>query len=689
MSTFTAPDRATHAHPAHHTNGHGHSSVNGSGSPRRKRRNLLVPALIAFGVLGLGGAAGAVYYMSDRTTVDANSLSIFEARRGPLVVSVTESGTIKAAEQVVLKSEVEGRVGILWIIPEGQKVQKGDLLVELDTTELADEQVDREIAVQNAEAEYIQAVENLAVVENQAEADVATATLDYQFAQEDLTKYEEGDFPQLLLEAESKITISDEELTRALQKFQGSEALYKNNFISQTELDADKLAAQKAKLDLDLAKSALALLNNWEKKRQLDEFKANVKQTEMALERATRKASADVIQAEAQLRATKAEYDREKDRLRKQIDQIAKGKIYAPSDGLVVYGTSNEGGYRGNDEPLKAGREVREREDLIYLPTATDRIADVKVHESALDKVRLGLPARVTIDALPGREFWGTVTKVSPLPDATMSWLNPDLKVYQTEVRITGEHEELRTGMSSRTEIIIETYDDVVYVPVQSVVRVSGVPTVFVVRPGQAPEQREVEIGLDNNTMVVVTTGLEAGEQVMLAPPLGDTGAAQTLRMEDVPDDKRDQADDARENNPAIVPADDEGEPAADGGAGEGAQGAGEGRQRGGGNAAMGKLMQDIAAKATEEEQTKLREFFQNRDMAGGQAYLKELGEKYDIPIPEMPAMGAGQGGQRSGEDAEGGRRDGADREPDAAAPANESTSEPAQSAPAGEQGGK
>jgi HlyD family secretion protein len=63
------------------------------------------------------------------------------------------------------------------------------------------------------------------------------------------------------------------------------------------------------------------------------------------------------------------------------------------------------GGRRFNTEPLIEGREVREREELIYLPTTSSAKADISIHESNLEKIRLGLPAVITVDALPGRKF--------------------------------------------------------------------------------------------------------------------------------------------------------------------------------------------------------------------------------------------------------------------------------------------
>jgi HlyD family secretion protein len=447
-------------------------------------------------------------------------LATFVVKRGSLRISVTESGTIKARDQVILKSEVEGRTSILWLVPEGTPVKQGDLLVELDGSQLLDNKIDQQIIVQNAEAAFIGARENLAVVANQAQSDIDLADLTLKFAEQDLEKYLEGEYPNQLKEAEALITLADEELKRAEEKLRWSEKLFAEKYISQTELQADQLAVKKAEFDLELAKNNRDLLEKYTYQRNLDQLESDVRQAKMALERTNRKAKADVAQAEADLKAKQSEYSRQQDKLKKLEEQIEKTKIYAPADGLVIYATSaRRGGWRSSSEPLDVGQDVLERQELIYLPTTAAVKAEVDIHEASLKKVEVGLPALITVDALPGRSFVGSVAHIAPLPDAQSMWMNPDLKVYNTEVYLDSNDPGLRTGMSCKAEIIVDQYEDAVYVPVQAVLRVAGETTVYVV-DGGAIEPRTVEIGLDNNRMVRIMRGLREGEVVLLTPPL-------------------------------------------------------------------------------------------------------------------------------------------------------------------------
>jgi hypothetical protein len=173
-----------------------------------------------------------------------------------------------------------------------------------------------------------------------------------------------------------------------------------------------------------------------------------------------------------------------------------------------------------NRQPLQEGVEVFERQELIYLPTAASSKADVAIHESSLQKVHVGLPAIITVDALPGKQFFGTVARIAPLPDPQSMFMNPDLKVYNSDVWLETADPSLRTGMSCKVEVVVEEYPDAIYVPVQAVLRVEGKPTAYVVAPDGTLEERKVQIGLDNNSMVRVISGLNEGEVISLSPPL-------------------------------------------------------------------------------------------------------------------------------------------------------------------------
>lgn len=447
----------------------------------------------------------------------------FAVVKGPLTINVIESGTIKPLQQQIIKSRVEGQAAIIYLIPEGTQVKPGDLLVQLDASQLEEKLAQQQITVQNAEAAFVRSRENVAVVESQGESDVSKAELNHQFAKEDLINYLEGDYPKELKELESKLTLAQEQLKTATEKLRWSQLLYNEKYLSQTELEADRLAKQRNELDLELAQTNLNLLKRFTYKRKVDQFTSNVEQTRLTLERAQRIAKANNIQAQADLRAKQSEYERQKTRQDKLEEQIAFCRMTAPTGGMVVYATSTQTTWRGNVDPLAEGQMVRERQELIFLPTSTNFMAQISIHESKLEKIRLGQEVQLKVDAVPGKVYQGRLTKIAPLPDAQSVFMNPDLKVYITEITLDGDQDQLRTGMSCQAEVLVEQYDQAIYVPVQAVLRINGQPTVWRLQ-GKQIIPTPVELGLDNNNQVRIISGLGVGDQVMLNPPLAEAG---------------------------------------------------------------------------------------------------------------------------------------------------------------------
>jgi HlyD family secretion protein len=479
---------------------------------------------IGVGIVVVVIVVGAVLLTRSTGFAATNTgIPTFAVQQGPLTISVSEAGAIKSQEQIVLKNEVEGQTTLLFLIPEGTRVAAEQLLAELDASKLQDDRVEQEIRVENANAEHIRSRENLAVVKNQSDSDISKAQLAYDFALEDKEKYEKGEYPQQLREAESKITIAGEEQERATEKLEWSKRLQDEKYLSHTEYEADRLAYERAKLDYELAVAARELLTTYTHNRQVAQLDSDVDQSKMALERTKLKAHADVVQAEADLKAKEAELQQQRNKLAKNQAQIDKTKITAPREGLVVYATSTRTGGRGGmTQPLEEGQTVRERQELIYLPSTEAMMAELMIHESSLEKVKVGQPVEVSVDAMPGKLFTGEVKFIAPLPDAQNMFMNPDRKVYTTRVYLDGSNPELRTGMSCRAEIIVQKLTDATFIPIQSLVRVNGQPTVYV-RSGDQYKPRVVTAGLDNSTMVHIMSGVTQGELVSLLPPL-DTG---------------------------------------------------------------------------------------------------------------------------------------------------------------------
>ena len=445
-------------------------------------------------------------------------------QEGPLVISVEEYGEIAPSQQIVLKNEVQGRCSIISLIPEGSIVEEGDVLVQLDVSAKIDEKDSQEIILQNAESSLEVTREALEIQKNQSESDVELAEEAYTFAKEDLEKYEQGEYPAKLVNQKGQLALKEQQVKQAKDKYEWSKKLFAENFISETELESDELNWKSSQLSLETAQRELSVLETYTHRRDLAKYKSDVRQKEMALVRARKKAASAIAQAESNLRAKESEYRKQRQRLDKLTNQIDKAIIRAPRSGQVVYANESH----RNREPLQEGQEVWERQELIRLPTADTFAAKINIHEANLKSISTGMPVRVRCDAVPGRVFAGVVSKIAPMPDNERRWMNQDLKEYPTEVLIDGGAGEIKNGMGCKVEIIVEQYEKAVYVPVQCVVRIAGDSFAWR-RTANGNERVPVETGLANNKFIRILSGLSAGEEVMLAPPLSDSvGGSET-----------------------------------------------------------------------------------------------------------------------------------------------------------------
>jgi hypothetical protein len=123
----------------------------------------------------------------------------------------------------------------------------------------------------------------------------------------------------------------------------------------------------------------------------------------------------------------------------------------------------------------------------------------------------------ITVPAVPGRTFTGTLTKITQFADSERSWLNPNLKEHAAEIKLDDNDPALSPGDTAHIEIMIEEVPNVLAVPVQCVFTRGDKHFVFV-RGGLSTAPRGIKLGRATTTLVEVTEGLTAGDEVVMAP---------------------------------------------------------------------------------------------------------------------------------------------------------------------------
>src|SRR6187455_1589347 len=214
----------------------------------KRRRTFQRAGLIAAGVLIC--VAGFIAFRKwNAPKVEQNQFH--RVKRGDMLISVVEGGALKAVKESIIRSEFEGISRIISIVPEGTYVKQGEMLVELDSSELKDRVNQQEVTYQNNEFAFIQAKENLSIQQSLVESQIKEAELRVEFAKSDLEKYIEGDAPQQINTATNAIIIRKEQLQRAQDKLDWTQQLFKKGYASKSELEADGLSLMQSKISLD------------------------------------------------------------------------------------------------------------------------------------------------------------------------------------------------------------------------------------------------------------------------------------------------------------------------------------------------------------------------------------------------------------------------------------------------------
>ncbi|MEC9372983.1 MAG: HlyD family efflux transporter periplasmic adaptor subunit, partial [Planctomycetota bacterium] len=438
-------------------------------------------------------------------------------------ITAVASGELEAKKQTEIRSELETRAAIVEIAPEGRRVKKGDLLVKL-ASEAIEKEIDNEqLQLEAARSDVIAAENAYAIQVNENDAAMRQATLKLELAEIELNKWQEGDLPKRIEELDAAIEKAQRTLQRDEERYEKSQGLYEKGFLSKDELTTDRISFQESQSNLDIAKLNKRVFLEYEKIKTDKQRKSDVDEAKAEVERTKKQNESRLVSKEADLVNKRRQLALREERMAKLEEQFAATTIIAPTDGLVVYGTSI-GDSRGRsfmsgDGPMEIGREVRPNELIMILPDTTRMMASVQVHESIAGRISEGQPATIRIDALPNANFKGVVESIGVLAESG-GWRDPNRREYTVKIDIEdhGRMKELKPSMRCDSEIIIGKVETALAAPIQAVFRDGPVSYVYTPK-GSKYERTPVALGRRSSTYVEFLGGVNEGTRVLLREP--------------------------------------------------------------------------------------------------------------------------------------------------------------------------
>lgn len=256
--------------------------------------------------------------------------------------------------------------------------------------------------------------------------------------------------------------------------------------------------------------------------------------------------------AKAALDSARFQIQQAEGALRQINESLSKTVIYAPANGTISSLTSRVG-ERVVGTSQFAGTEVMRIADLDHME------ARVNVNENDVVDVKVGDPARISVDAYPDREIRGVVREIASTALTRNAGTQEEVTNFEVKISISDRSVRLRPGMSTTADIETATVKNVIAVPIQSVTvrstdtdlspeelerqRVARaardkddnradvanetlekqkeraqrlkLQRVVFVKTGDVVKMQRVETGIADDTFIEIKSGLESGDEVV------------------------------------------------------------------------------------------------------------------------------------------------------------------------------
>lgn len=399
-------------------------------------------------------------------------------QRGTLIATVSAAGNVLTPEDAVMAFQTSGRVAKV-NVQVGDAVKKGQVLMELDTTDL-------ELSLKTAKTNLASSMANL----EQTKANLqfalrnAQANLESAKAALEAAKNRNAQNANQIIVAKAQL----DKATIALQQAQGAY----NQIAWRGDVGLTQQAAnlQNATIEYQSALAnynmTLATINDSALKAAQSDYDRAV----VALEQAQRN-------LDTQLRTAQATVDNAQVAVEQAQRNLEKARLIAPFDGIVSAVNFSVGDSAGTGAAVT----------IVDLSTLQVKVT---VAEVDIAKIKVGQTAQTTMDALPGKTYTAKIAAIGPVATITQGVVN-----YPVIAVIANPDGQVKPGMTANLAITIEQRDNVLLVPTRAIRTQGTQKTVTVLYKGLSISV-PVTVGLTNDQFAEVTSGLQEGDQVVI-----------------------------------------------------------------------------------------------------------------------------------------------------------------------------
>ena len=423
----------------------------------------------------------------------AISVQVGYAHTGSMASTIEVSGDVKALKTALLSAKAQGRVTS---VPhrEGDSVGVGTVVVQQDTSDLGAQVRQAEAGLLGAKARLSQATTSEGLTDTQTEALIAQAQAGLDAANANLRMIKSGARTQERAQAENAVASAEANFKNAEVNLNRMRGLYSQGALSKQQMDLVQMQYDIASSQYDSARQQLSLVKEGARQEVIEAAQKQVAQAEESLRIAKSNRSQKALRRE-DIKAAKAGVAQADAALAYAKQQLANAYVRSPIAGTIS---------RRQTEP---GQMANAGVPLIEVVALNSLYFEAQVSEMDVDRVRAGQPVQVTIDALPGRKFLGSVQKILPTADE---------KSRQFTIKIAVENRtgDLRPGMFARGSIEVARHSNTVIIPKDALMTNDGSYSVYRIVDSVARLQ-PIETAFETRDEVEAISGVSDGDELV------------------------------------------------------------------------------------------------------------------------------------------------------------------------------
>jgi HlyD family secretion protein len=307
----------------------------------------------------------------------------------------------------------------------------------------------------------------------QAQASLSSAEAGLQSAQANYDSTVGGTLENELQQLQSTVDSYQIQYDNAVTSLEQTKELYEIGGASKQEVDDLQSTVDQLKLQLDTAKKQLELNENQILEETKKSSEANVKQSE-----------ANVAQSQVSVESAQ-----------KTLEDT---KVRAEIDGVVSSINITEG-------------SMASAQSAAMTISSLDTVkVSFNVSEDVINRISVGSKAYITVSAVSDTPYETTLSGVSPSADS-------QTKLYTAEAYIDNSDGQLKPGMFATVKLVLDTKENTVSVPLNTVIEKNDEKYVFVVDENNIAHKTLVETGLKNDESIEITSGVNMGDLVVIS----------------------------------------------------------------------------------------------------------------------------------------------------------------------------